>query len=277
MTRLDLNYDGLLSGATLEQKADSICRLYAIKIRLQSLRAIVSRYAFPAADPVWPMISQTVAGHAFTMAQIIGPLYLEFLDIFPDKMIPVETLESIAINHDNAEALTGDAATDVDGITREMKDMAEQASVKRQYSGMVCLSYMQEKFVTYEAKMSYPSKLVKMLDAVELVFFAQYCVRNGVGMLSRGGNENEFLIEVFGKKLPVDKRTHQEIRDYFQSEGRDEGPISEIMYMHSLPRIDRLGRAELTGLFKLLCARAFVFPFEKFNLQNLPMDFTKLT
>ncbi len=54
-------------------------------------------------------------------------------------------------------------------------------------------------------------------------------------------------------------------------------PISEVMYDHSLPRVERLERPELTGLFKLLlCARAFEFPFEKYNLINLPMDFAKL-
>lgn len=269
---MDLNYASLLPDMKYEKKADRICELYATKLRLQSLRAIVVRYGFPAADAVWPMISQTLAGHAFTMAQIIGPLYLEFLDLFADKAIPLEKLESEALHHDDAEALTGDAATDVDGITRAMKDAAEAKSIDRQYHDMACLSYMRVRYESYEAKESYLSKLVKMLDVVELVFFSQYCVRNGVGMLKRGEREDEFLLQAFDKLVPVDKRTHNEIREYFA----DEGPISEIMYLHSLPRVERLGCPELTGLFKLLCARAFVFPFERYNLVELPMDFAKL-
>ena len=122
---LDLKYELKPIGDIYEAKADRFCELYAIKMRMATLRAIVSRYAVaPDAESMWSMLRQSVAMHAFVMAQIIGPLYQEFLDLFEDKNIPVERLESEALHHDDAEALTGDAATDVDNITRSMKDAA---------------------------------------------------------------------------------------------------------------------------------------------------------
>lgn len=272
---MDLSFAELLPKSTYEARADRICELYATKLRMTAPRAIEVRYAFPFTESTWPMIGLSTAEHSFMMAQLIVPTYLEFLDVFQNKNIAPECLESVALHHDDAEALTGDAATDVDGVTRSMKDAAEAKSIYRQYHDMVCRSYMQEKFESYEAKESYLSKLVKMHDAVDLVLFAQYCVRNGVGMLSRGAND-EFLLEAFGEKTAVDPRTHKEIREYLEDGKVAEVPISHVMYDHSLPRIKKLGCPELTGLFKLLCARAFEFPFEEYNLERLPMDFAKL-
>lgn len=277
---MDLNYEGLLPESTYEEKAKRICELYAIKIRMMAPRAIAERYNIPFTECVWPMISPSIAEHAFMVAQLAVPVYQEFLDLFPDKNIPPEELESEALHHDDAEALTGDAATDVDGITRAMKDAAEAKSIDRQYRDMNCHSYMRVRYKAYEAKDSYVSKFVKILDAVDLVLFAQYCVRNGVGMISQGSgdSEGEFLLQAFDKQVVVDRRTHGEIREYFDKDPkRQEVSIAEIMYDHSLLRIVKLECPELTGLFKLLCAQASKFPFEKFSLVKLPMDFAKLT
>lgn len=273
---MDLNYANLLPNDTYEKKAARICELYAIKLRMTAPRAIEVRYSFPFTESVWPMVGLSTAEHSFMMAQMSVPIYLEFLAIFQDKNIAPEMLESEALHHDDAEALTGDAATDVDGVTREMKDAAEAKSIERQYSGLVCHSYMRVRYQAYEARESYLSKFVKMLDAVDLVFFAQYCVKNGVGMIARGEKEDEFVLRAFGQEKAVDKRTHKEIRDYFADGEQEEVPISRIMYDHSVPRIDRLGCPELTGLFKLLSAEAFEFPFHKYSLKNLPMDFANL-
>lgn len=273
---MDLIYKDLLPSNLYEAKADLICRLYAIKLRMSTPRAIEVRYAFPHTEQIWPMIGLSVAEHCFMMSQMIIPIYLEFLDVFRDKKIPLEVASLEATHHDDAEALTGDAATDVDGVTREMKDAAEAKSIERQYEGLVCLSYMQARYKAYEAKESYLSKLVKMMDAVDLVFFAQYCVRNGVGMLAKGKNADEFVLKAFDKQYVVDKRTHKEISEYLVDKQMPEVRISEVMYDHSVDRVAKLGCPELLGLFKLLCARAFEFPFEEYNLENLPMDFAKL-
>lgn len=276
MKRLDLNYAGLLPESTYEKKADRICKFYATKMRMLTPRAIADRYNLPFTERIWAMLSPSIAEHAFMVASLAVPVYQEFLDLFPDKNIPPEELESEALHHDDAEALTGDAATDVDGITRAMKDAAEAKSIERQYSDMSCCSYMRARYKAYEAKDSYTSKFVKTLDAVDLVLYAQCCVRNGVGMISRGEAEGEFWLRAFNKQVTVDRRTHGEIREYFEASDRREVSIAEIMYDHSLPRLAKLKCPELTGLFKLLCARAFVFPFEEYNLVKLPMDFAKL-
>lgn len=84
------------------------------------------------------------------------------------------------------------------------------------------------------------------------------------------------MLNAFGKQYVVDKRTHKEISEYLVDKNMPEVRISQVMYDHSLPRIGKLGCPELTGLFKLLCARAFEFPFDEYNLENLPMDFAKL-
>lgn len=273
---LNLDYTGLLPSSIYEWKGDRICELYAVKLRMTAPRAIEVRYAFPYTETVWPMVGLSTAEHSFMIAQMIVPTYMEFLELFPYKDILPEQLESEALHHDDAEALTGDAATDVDGVTRAMKDAAEAKSIARQYSGLVCHSYMRVRHESYEARESYLSKLVKMYDAVDLVLFAQYCVQNGVGMIARGRKEDEYVLKAFGQESVVDPRTHKEIKEYLADGTRSEVPISEVMYGHSLPRVERLERPELTGLFKLLCARAFEFPFEKYNLINLPMDFAKL-
>lgn len=273
---MDLNYVGLLPQNSYEKKADRICELYAIKIRMTAPRAIEVRYAFPYTECIWPMIGLSTAEHSFMMAQLLGPTYLEFLDIFQDRNIPLEKIESEALHHDDAEALTGDAATDVDGITREMKDAAELKSIDRQYNDLVCHAYMRARHESYEAKESYLSKLVKMFDAVDLVFFAQYCVRNGVGTIRRRELDGKYVLVAFGEENVVDRRVHGEIEPYFVEQKRAEVPISEVMYDHSVHRIEKLGCSELTGLFKLLCARAFEFPFEHYNLIRLPMDFSRL-
>lgn len=273
---MDLSYENLLPSDLYEKKADRICELYATKLRMTAPRAIEVRYAFPYTEQIWPMIGLSTAEHSFMMAQMIVPIYLEFLDLFPDKKITPEKAESEALHHDDAEALTGDAATDVDGVTRAMKDAAEAMSINRQYEGLVCHSYMRTRYESYEAKESYLSKLVKTLDAVDLVFFARYCVCNGVGMLRRGAKDDEFVLDAFGSPSVVDKRTHKEISEYLIDKGRSEVPIYEVMYDHSVGRIDGLKCPELSGLFKLLCARAINFSFDKYNLENLPMDFAKL-
>lgn len=273
---MDLNYKPLLPSEVYEAKADRICELYAMKLRMTAPRAIEVRYAFPFTEGIWPMMGLSVAEHSFMMAQIIVPTYLEFLDWFLDKNIQLEGMESVALHHDDAEALTGDAATDVDGITRAMKDAAESKSITRQYQGMVCHSYMRVQHNAYEARESYLSKLVKMHDALDLVLFARYCVSNGVGTISQGEKENEFLLNAFGKQTPIDPRTHKEVAPYFADKKCEPVSVAEVMYDHSLPRIEKLERPELTGLFKLICARAFDFPFEKFSLESLPMDFARL-
>ena len=276
--KLDLKYDGLwLCGKyTYMQKAVRICELYATKLRMSASRALSQRYNLPFTERDWPMLGLSTAEHSFMMAQMIVQIYLEFLDAFLDKDIPPEKAESEALHHDDAEALTGDAATDVDGVTREMKDAAETKSIERQYHSMACHSYMRVRHEAYEAKESYLSKFVKMMDALDLVFFAQYCVRNGVGMICRHGDK-DFALKAFGEKRIIDRRTHKEVSPYFEGDAREEVPISEIMYDHSLPRVEKLGRPELTNLFKLLCAQAFGFPFEQYNLVNLPMDFANLS
>lgn len=273
---MNLTYTDLLpsTGNFYERKAWLICMLYALKLRMTAPRAIEVRYAFPHTERDWPMLGLSVAEHAFMMAQLIVPTYIEFLNIFQEQNISPEKAESEALHHDDAEALTGDAATDVDNVTREMKDAAEVKSIDRQYNGLTCHSYMKIRYETYEAKDSYLSKLVKMHDALDLVLFAQYCVRNGVGMIQQGATPDEFLLNAFGKRYPIDKRAYKEVSDYFTNE-RIEVPISEIMYDHSLPRVEKLGCPELTGLFKLICSQAFKFPFEQYNLANLPMDFAK--
>lgn len=273
---MDLNYKALLPSNVYEVKADRICELYAIKLRMTAPRAIEVRYAFPFTENIWPMVGLSTAEHSFMMAQTIVPTCLEFLDWLSDKDIWPEKMESVALHHDDAEALTGDAATDVDGITRAMKDAAESKSITRQYRGMVCHSFMRVQHDAYEARESYLSKLVKMHDALDLVLFAQYCVRNGVGMIRRGGTEGEFVLGAFDKQMPIDPRTHKEVTPYLIQAKRAEVPIAEVMYDHSLPRVEKLNCPELTGLFKLICARAFEFPFEDFNLKNLPMDFAKM-
>lgn len=274
---MDLNYKRLLPKSGFwEVKADRICELYATKVRLMHPRAIGERYSFPGVDTKWPMLAQSIAGHAFVMAQMIGALYIEFLDLLPVKGLSVERLESEALHHDDAEALTGDAATDVDGVTRFMKDAVESKSIERQYCGLACYSHMRTRYESYEARESYTSKLVKMLDAVELVLYAQYCVKNGVGMISREEN-GEFVLNAFGLFRSIDRRAYGEISDYFKEGKRTEVPISEIMYDHSLPRVEKMGHPELTALFKLICARAFEFPFDEYNLVNLPMDFAGIT
>lgn len=273
---MDLKYGFRSLKKIYEAKADRICELYAIKIRMTAPRAIEVRYGFPFTEQTWPMVGLSTAEHSFVMAQMIVPMYMEFLDLFADRNIPVEMLESEALHHDDAEALTGDAATDVDGITREMKDAAELKSIDRQYHNMVCQSYMRMRHNTYEAKGSYASKIVKMCDAVDLVLFAQYCVRNGIGMISKNA-EGKFVIDALGKPGLIDERAYGEIKEpYFTKEGRTSVPVSEIMYDHSLPRLQKLKQPELINLFKLLCARAFKFPFEQYNLTNLPMDFAKM-
>lgn len=276
MIELDLNYEGLLQDKIYRAKADRICELYAIKLRMTAPRAIEVRYAFPYTEREWPMIGLSVAEHSFMVAQMSVPIYLEFLALLQDKNIPPERLESEALHHDDAEALTGDAATDVDGVTRAMKDAAELKSIERQYWDLACHSYMKLRFNAYEARESYPSRFVKMLDAVDLIFFAQYCVRNGIGMIARGEKDDEFILKHPNGQAVVDKRTHGEIRDYLESGGLAEVSIARVMYDHSVERIERLGCPELTALFKLLSARAFEFPFEKYNLKNLPMDFANL-
>lgn len=273
---MDLKYEDLLPKGSYEQKAQRICELYATKLRMTAPRAIEVRYAFPCTETIWPMIGLSTAEHSFMMAQLIVPTYLEFLDWFPEKDIPPEKLESVALHHDDAEALTGDAATDVDGVTREMKDAAETKSIARQYHGLVCHSYMRAQHETYEARTSYFSKLVKVHDAIDLVLFAQYCVRNGVGVLARGANPDEFVLKAFDGQAVVDRRVHKEVQEYLADGKKTEVPISEVMYDHSLPRIQKLGCPELTALFQLLSAEAFKFPFEKYNLRNLPMDFANL-
>ena len=273
---MDLSYENLLPSNSYEAKADRICQLYAMKLRMTAPRAIEVRYAFPHTEQIWPMIGLSTAEHSFMMAQMIVPIYLEFLDVFQDKRITPEKAESEALHHDDAEALTGDAATDVDGVTRAMKDAAEAKSINRQYEGLVCHSYLRMRYESYEAKESYLSKLVKMMDSVDLVFFAQYCVCNGVGMLTKGANADEFVLNAFGEQYVVDPRTHKEISEYLVDRQMPEVRISEVMYDHSVDRVAKLGRPELSGLFKLLCARAFEFPFEEYNLENLPMDFAKL-
>lgn len=273
---MDLSFENLLPSGVYERKADRILELYATKLRMTAPRAIEVRYAFPYTERIWPMMGLSTAEHSFMMAQMITPIYLEFHDLFPDKKISPDKAESEALHHDDAEALTGDAATDVDGVTREMKDAAEGKSIDRQYHGLVCHSYMRVRYESYEAKESYLSKLVKTLDAVDLVLFAEYCVRNGVGMISRGASADEYVLNAFGNQAVVDKRTHKEISEYLVDGKRTEVPISEVMYDHSVTRIEKLRCPELTGLFKLLCARAFQFPFDKYNLVNLPMDFANL-
>lgn len=274
---LDLNYAGLLQDDIYKAKADRICQLYAIKLRMTAPRAIEVRYSFPYTEREWPMIGLSVAEHECMVGQMSVPIYLEFLALLQDKNIPPEQLESEALHHDDAEALTGDAATDVDGVTRAMKDAAELKSIERQYHDLVCHSYMKLRFNAYEAKESYLSKFVKMLDSVDLVFFAQYCVRNGVGMIARGEKDDEFVLKYPGGQAVVDRRTHGEISEYLIDKGQSEVSIARVMYDHSLPRIEKLGCPELTELFKLLSARAFEFPFEEYNLKNLPMDFANLT
>ena len=277
---MDLKYKFKSLKKTLEAKADRICELYAIKLRMTAPRAISVRYGFPCTELKWPMLGLSVAEHAFMMTQMIAAIYMEFLDFFKHKDIPPEMLESEAAHHDDAEALTGDAATDVDGVTRDMKDAAEAKSIDRQYHGMACHYYMKTRHDAYEAKDSYLSKIVKILDAIDLIFFAQYCVCNGVGMIYRQkGTEDgqKFVLQAFGKMHDIDKRAYKEIEPYFEGEKRKSVPISEIMYDHSLPRIRALGQPELTKIFKLLCARAFQFPFEKYSLEKLPMDFANLT
>lgn len=273
---LNLNYESLLPKGVYEKKADRICELYATKIRMTAPRAIELRYAFPYTESAWPMMGLSIAEHSFMVAQLIVPTYMEFLDLFADKNIPPEKAESEALHHDDAEALTGDAATDVDGVTRAMKDAAETKSIARQYHNMVCHAYMCVRHESYEAKESYLSKLVKVHDAIDLVLFAQYCVRNGVGMVGRGAGKDKFVLKTFDRQVPVDKRTYGEISEYFEDSERLEVSIAEVMYDHSLPRIEKLNCPELTGLFKLICKRAFEFPFEEYNFKNLPMDFAKL-
>lgn len=273
---MDLNYAGLVPEDVWERKARRICELYAMKLRMTAPRAIEVRYAFPFTEMIWPMIGLSVAEHAFMVAQMIVAIYLEFLDLFPDKTIALEKAESVALHHDDAEALTGDAATDVDGVTRAMKDAAEAKSIFRQYQGLVCHSFMRVQHESYEARESYLSKLVKMMDAVDLVFFAQYCVKNGVGMLARGANSGEYVLRAFGKESIVDKRTHKEIAEYLKDEEVTEVSIATVMYDHSLPRVASMQCEELTGLFKLLCAEAFKFPFDDYGLEKLPMDFARL-
>lgn len=273
---MNLSYNLEPLNSIYRAKAHLICRLYAIKLRLCAPRALGSRYALPFVEEAWPMIGESVAEHAFVISQIIGAIYLEFLDFFKDKNIPIEILESEALHHDDAEALTGDAATDVDGVTRAMKDAAETHSIDRQYDGMVCHSYMKTRYSAYETKVSYCSKIVKMCDAIELIFFAQYCVRNGIGKIQRNGNSEGFVLLAFGEQRLIDKRAYGEIAPYFADNECQNVSIAEIMYDHSLPRLEKLGQPELVELFKLLCAEAFEFPFEKYNLQQLPMDFANL-
>lgn len=274
VSRLDFKYKFPSAKKLYERKADLICRLYALKMRMAAPRAIGVRYSFPFLEAVWPMIAQSIAEHSFMIAQIVVPLYMEFLDVFLDKNIAPERLESEALHHDDAEALTGDAATDVDGITRAMKDAAESKSIERQYQGMVCHNYMREKHDEYERKDSYLSKIVKMMDAVELVFFAQYCVCNGIGMIRKAGTK--YVLEYPGGAGIIDKRAYWEIEPYFADGKREKVPISEIMYDHSLPRLEKLRQPELVNLFKLLCSRAFKFNFADYNFVNLPMDFAHL-
>lgn len=277
---MDLNYKFKSQEETLETKADRVCELYATKLRMTAPRAISVRYGFPCTELKWPMLGLSVAEHAFIMTQMSVAIYMEFLDHFENKDIPPEMLESEAVHHDDAEALTGDAATDVDGVTRDMKDAAEAKSIDRQYHGMACHYYMKTRHDAYEAKDSYLSKIVKMLDAVDLVFFTQYCVRNDVGMIccqKDTEGRQEFALRAFKEMHKIDKRAYKEIEPYFERDGRENVPISEIMYDHSLPRIKALKQPELTDIFKLLCARAFQFPFETYSLEKLPMDFASLT
>lgn len=273
---MDIMYNTRFAQNLYERKADRICELYATKLRLTAPRAISLRYGFPLTEAEWPMIGLSVAEHSMMMAQMIGPIYMEFLEVFDDRNIPIETLESEALHHDDAEALTGDAATDVDGVTRAMKDAAEANSIDRQYYDMVCHSYMRMRYDAYESKKSYASRIVKMCDAIDLVFFTQYCVRNGIGMIRRNSSGKGFLLEAFGKMHTIDRRAWKEVEGYLGGD-RVGVAISEIMYDHSLPRLEKMEQPELVNLFKLLCCRAFRFPFETYNLVNLPMDYASFT
>lgn len=276
---MDFNYGERRPTGSEMEKARRICELYAIKLRMTAPRAIELRYRFPYTEAAWPMIGLSVAEHSFMMAQLINPIYLEFLHIFADKNISPWQMEAVALHHDDAEALTGDAATDVDGVTRSMKDAAEQMSILRQYHDMACQSFMQLQYSSYEARQAYVFKLVKMMDAVDLVLFAQYCVRNGVGKIRRSADGDGFELMAFGEAYKIDKRTHKEVSEYLVGEkrqGQETVRVSEIMYDHSLPRVEKLGCPELTWLFRLLCERAFEFPFEAYNMINLPMDFAGL-
>lgn len=273
---MNLNCKTLLRSRIYKEKARRMCEFYATKLRMTAPRAIEVRYSFPFTETTWPMIGLSTAEHSFMMAQLIVPTYMEFLDLFPNKDLVPEKLESEALHHDDAEALTGDAATDVDGVTREMKDAAESMSIDRQYHGMVCHNYMRVRHDYYEARESYLSKLVKVHDAIDLVLFAQYCVSNGIGMITKGEKANEFLLHALNQTYPVDPRTHKEISPYFTASDSTKVSIAQIMYDHSIFRIEKMGCPELTGLLELFYTESKTFPFEKYNLVNLKMDFAKL-
>ena len=273
---MDLNYTDLLSERVLKEKANRLCRFYALIIRMLDFRALIARYSFIKEADAWPMLRQSVAEHAFLVAQLAATFYSEFLEFLADKNISVEKLESEALHHDDAEALTGDAATDVDRVSRFIKDSAETNSISMLLQDLACRAYRLMRYESYEAKATYSAKIVKLLDAVELVFYTAYCVRNGAGMLSRGEKEGEFVISIFGEKRAVDERVYKEVSDYFQDANVREVSIAKIMADHSVPRLERLGCPELVSIFKLLCEQAFEFPFEKYNLTNMPMEFSRL-
>jgi len=260
--------------------------------RMYQPRAICRRYAYPGARYRTEFYVQSLAEHSFLLAQLAPVVYAEFRDLFAKTDISPFTLAFYGIKHDNPEAICGDVSTDVDGVTAATKQAVEHGAISQIYDGLAISDFMKEIFHHYEDRSEYLTKIIKMLDALELVLYSQLCVRGGVGAIKQiyGSDPVQFCLVVDGEERPIDMRTYGEVAEYFDGNGqvRIDGavvksdlsyvlPISRIMYDHSLTRMKAsiIGRTapELIAIFELICSEAFKFPFEDYNLGNMPAPF----
>ncbi|MCL2085439.1 HD domain-containing protein [Candidatus Saccharibacteria bacterium] len=270
----------------LSSSAREICEFYAKTFRMSGPRAICSRYSYPGAKHTPQLLVQMLSGHSYNISQLVIAIYMEFRRLFRIKDLCPKDLSFLGVNHDNPEAISGDSATGVDGITKELKESVEAGAILRLYGNLACRDFMIAEFKRYEARDEYPTQIVKMTDSIELILFSQLCVRNGVGMIKQ--TSDGFVLITDEKDRLVDPRTHAEISDYFKENGlvlledtlfKDNSgnlPISRIMYDHSLSRLEnQFGERapELIEIFKLISKEAATFPFENFNFKNMPAMF----
>jgi 5'-deoxynucleotidase YfbR-like HD superfamily hydrolase len=274
-------------------KAKELCRYYAIAFRMLAPRAICSRYSYPGSKRAVQFLVQSLAEHSYLLSKLAPAVYMEFRDMFRIKNLPPQDLSFYGIIHDDAEAITGDSATDVDGVTKEVKDWVEHGSLGQLYGNLACRDFMLAQHARYEMRDEYPTQIIKMLDSIELVLFSQLCVRNGIGMIKQTTPE-QYLLVADGQDCVVDPRTHLELSECFCKDGlvittgetlfkgegdnADKVPISRVMYEHSLVRLKKRfdeQAPELVAIFEIISKEAASFPFEEYNFKNMPAIFAK--
>ena len=253
----------------LDARGVAVCEFYALQAR-NFPRAITARrlgYPDTMEELLYRIYWQSIDEHSGLVARLAAiAIPSEFGELLKEK-VEVFKVSFVGLIHDDAEKITADSATNVDGVSPKAKGLAEQKAMRQLYGMLRQGQEIIDTWQEYEERQLYYTKLVKMCDSLELMLWLRMLQSNGIGTTRREGKQ--IVVQLRDEWRPIDMRAYPETESYLMRQHTTTTATIVSNAIHKRLKQQMTSEPELIEIYEIVDRVARRFDFTLYNPKNL--------